>query len=305
MVTERQIEGFSLSPQQRRLWLLGARQGGSPYRADCAILLQGAVDAGALESALRAVVERHEILRTEFRSLPAMMLPLQVVSEGDALRLTRAAARERPDADSLVEEFAGRNGFHASPAGDGLNLQAILQTLTPDSHLLLLSFPALCMDTEGASSLLREIRDCYAACAHGEPLPEVKFQYADLSGWMNGLLRDEEAQEERNYWRKKCADQRALTRARLPFEREVGDDVPLNPQYVARGLGAASEAAALADALGVPLSCRAVVMLAGVTAQVHRRERVRPRHIQRGAQLRRVGRRAGPVREIPPARMSR
>ena len=267
MVTERRIEGFNLSPQQRRLWLLGARQGGSPYRADCAILLQGAVDAGALEAALRAAVERHEILRTEFRCLPAMMLPLQVVSEGGALRLTQAATNGPPDVASLVEEFAGRNGFHASAGGDGPDLQAVLQTLAPDSHLLLLSLPALCMDTEGASGLLREIRNCYAACAHGEPLPEVKFQYPDLSGWMNGLLRDEEAREERNYWRKRCADRQALTRARLPFERDVDDDAPLHTQYVARGLGAASEAAALADALGVPLSA---VLLSCWQALLHR-----------------------------------
>lgn len=266
MVTESRIEGFSLSPQQRRLWLLGARQGGSPYRADCAILLRGALDAGALEAALQAVVRRHEILRTEFRFLPAMKLPLQVVNEGGGLRLTQAVAQGSADVAALVEEFAGRNGFHAS-GGDASNLQATLQTLAPDSHLLLVSLPALCIDTEAMPGLLREIRDSYAAHAHGEPLPEVKFQYADLSGWMNGLLRDEEAGEERDYWRKKCADRRALTKARLPFEREVGDDAPFNPRYVARSLGGAAEAEALAASLGVPLSA---VLLSCWQALLHR-----------------------------------
>lgn len=253
MVTEKLIEGFSLSPQQRRLYTLGARPDGTPYRADCAILIGGALDAAALGAALRKVVGRHEILRTEFRRLPAMTLPLQVVSDAGVLSLTHAPVREGTEMAALVEEFASRNGFYDA-GGDGLNLRAILHTLGPDSHLLLLSFPALCMDAEAMPGLLRELACCYAACVHGESLPGVKFQYADLSGWMNGLLRDEEASEERDYWRRKCADRRALTRARLPFEREADADASLNPQYVKRELDAAPEVAALADELGVPLS---------------------------------------------------
>jgi amino acid adenylation domain-containing protein len=253
VVTEKRIEGFSLSPQQRRLCTLGAGPGGAPYRAECAILIGGALDAAALGAALHKVVERYEILRTEFRRLPAMTLPLQVVSDAGGLSLTHAPAREGADVAALVEEFASRNGFH--DAGDGgPNLRAVLQTLGPDSHLLLLSFPALCMDTEAMPGLLREIASCYAACAHGEPLPGVKFHYADLSGWMNGLLRDEEASEERDYWRRRCSDRRALTRARLPFEREAVADAPLNPQYVTMKLDAAPEAASLAERLGVSLS---------------------------------------------------
>ena len=75
-------EGFRLSPQQRRLWLL--QQGGDrlPYRAQCAILVEGELDATRLRAALSRAVERNEILRTGFQSLPGMAVPVQVISDG-------------------------------------------------------------------------------------------------------------------------------------------------------------------------------------------------------------------------------
>jgi len=229
---ERPLEGFSLSPQQRRLWLLGARPSGSPYRAECAIVIEGPIDAAAFAAALRIVAKRHEILRTDFRCLPEMALPVQVVSE------------------------------------EGAALDAVLRPLSPESHLLLLSVPALCLDTESLAVLLRELRDGYAVCAYGEPVAEVKFQYADLSGWMNGLLRDDEAREEKHYWREKLVNPDALTRGRLPFEREIGAGTLAKPEYVATSLASASEAAgALAEALGVPLSA---VLLACWQLFLHR-----------------------------------
>jgi hypothetical protein len=51
-------DGFRLSPQQRRLWLL--QRGGEhlPYRTQCAILIEGNLDVGMLRMALARVVER-------------------------------------------------------------------------------------------------------------------------------------------------------------------------------------------------------------------------------------------------------
>src|SRR5215510_7756218 len=75
------IEGFRLSPQQARLWLLQQDAQYPPYNSECCVLIKGPLDAQLLEAALNQVVRRHEILRTTFRRLPAMTLPLQVISE--------------------------------------------------------------------------------------------------------------------------------------------------------------------------------------------------------------------------------
>ena len=73
------IEGFRLSPQQRRLWLL--QNGSKSFRAQCAVDLAGSLDAAVLRATLNDVVMRHEILRTGFDCPKGRAIPIQVISE--------------------------------------------------------------------------------------------------------------------------------------------------------------------------------------------------------------------------------
>ena len=50
------LEGFQLSPQQKRVWTL--QQHSAAFVAQCAVLLDGELDARALREALRGVFER-------------------------------------------------------------------------------------------------------------------------------------------------------------------------------------------------------------------------------------------------------
>lgn len=59
-----QIQGFHLSPQQKRLWLL--QQNSSVYLTNCAILIEGSLQVNILKAALQKVIDRNEILRTSF-----------------------------------------------------------------------------------------------------------------------------------------------------------------------------------------------------------------------------------------------
>jgi hypothetical protein len=82
------LEGFRLSPQQKRLWQLQQASSSQHYRASCAVLIEGNLNTTALESALKNVVNRYEILRTNFRVLPGMMIPLQVITSNNTLTVT-------------------------------------------------------------------------------------------------------------------------------------------------------------------------------------------------------------------------
>ena len=71
------IEGYRLSPQQKHLWLL--RQ--SDRSAMCAVRIDGELNVEGLRQAIRLVVDRVEILRTTFKFLPGMTIPVQVISD--------------------------------------------------------------------------------------------------------------------------------------------------------------------------------------------------------------------------------
>src|SRR6266480_4936245 len=78
---EQILEGYHLSPQQRHLWLL-QQEGYTPaYSTVCLVRLTGALDTFAWQAASESLIERQEILRTNFRLLPGMTTPLQVIGE--------------------------------------------------------------------------------------------------------------------------------------------------------------------------------------------------------------------------------
>jgi amino acid adenylation domain-containing protein len=82
MPIERQsmpIEGYPLSPQQKRIWLLQQGDPNSPYRVHCNVLIEGNLDLHILKAALAEVWHRHEILRTAFRCPPGSDTPVQVI----------------------------------------------------------------------------------------------------------------------------------------------------------------------------------------------------------------------------------
>src|SRR6267142_5327930 len=97
-------QGCRLSPGQKHVWL--AQQGKPHFCAGCTVLIEGKLDVSTLEEALGLVIRRHEILRTTFRHLPGMKIPVQLVGNGE---VEFHLERRLPD-----EEFEGHRPLHAS-----------------------------------------------------------------------------------------------------------------------------------------------------------------------------------------------
>jgi amino acid adenylation domain-containing protein len=182
-----EIEGFRLSPQQRWLWLL---QGGvGPYRAQASVLLSGALDPAALRRALAAAVSRHEVLRTAFVRPPGIKAPVQVIGLQEAEWVTHdlegvAADVQARQVDALLAEAAQRPFDPES----GPLLRAALVRLGAESHLLVLTLPALCADGRTLRNLVREL-----AAGPGEPAGaegEEVLQYLQYSEWEHSLIEE-------------------------------------------------------------------------------------------------------------------
>jgi hypothetical protein len=163
------VEGFQLSPQQKRVWLTQTRTGST--MSDCAVLLEGELDPVLLKQSVRAVFERHESLRTRFESLSGVDFPLQV-----------------PSAELPVEYR-----------------EIDLSELAKDRHVLRLNVPALCADGASLVNLTNEIGLSYAAMLRGETLRDEPVQYIDYCAWLEELLQSGEGEAEKDYWRKSVA----------------------------------------------------------------------------------------------------
>src|SRR5262249_42630844 len=149
------VEGFQLSPQQERLWLLRQSGAGMPSRAICAVGVEGPLDLQTLDRAVEMTINRHEILRTTFQRLEGMMAPLQVVADGGPARIQRYDLQKPSRAAGFADLLAA--GYLPDDLDDSTPLYLSLIAVSPDEHVLLVSVTALCADEAGLKNLVFEI----------------------------------------------------------------------------------------------------------------------------------------------------
>ncbi|MBW8873677.1 MAG: non-ribosomal peptide synthase/polyketide synthase [Acidobacteria bacterium] len=221
------VQGFRFSPQQERVWLLRRIESGDPYRTACAVRIHGPLDPEALAAAARRAVERNEILRTVFRSLPGASIPVQVILDEPALAfravdLSDLRAEER---ETWLWELQ-REANGPFDLEDGPLLRLVLARLSPNEHRLFLTLHALCGDAATLLNLVGQIgRDCSSMGEGEEPL-----QYADLAEFFNELLETEEMAAGREYWLERQLA--AVLDLTLPFDG-TGDPFTAPPAGLA------------------------------------------------------------------------
>jgi amino acid adenylation domain-containing protein len=210
------IEGFQLSPQQKRLWAL--QQDNSAYRGQAIVRIEGNLDLKVLKSALQQIIDRHEILRTHFVRPGGLKTPIQVIAERGQFIWQSIDLREwdvqqqRIQIDTLFEE----ERHQSFDLEHGSLLRSTLITLAEEQHILLFSLPALCADTQTLKNLVQEMSQAYQACLQGEDFEDEIVQYTQFSEWQNQLLEDD--QSNGIHWQQ---DLSALAKLELPFEEQL------------------------------------------------------------------------------------
>jgi amino acid adenylation domain-containing protein len=195
-----QVTGFRLSSQQRRLWTLHKDE--PAYRAQCAILLEGALEPAVLKEALQRVVMRHEILRTTFRRLAGMRMPVQVVADAGTFVLEELDATSLGDEqqDQRIEDLLWHEASLGFDLEQGPALRALLSKVSDHRFVLVLSVPALCADARSLQNLVQEISKCYDQGLEDEQSSGEVMQYARFSEWQAELLEEDDATAGKEFW---------------------------------------------------------------------------------------------------------
>jgi amino acid adenylation domain-containing protein len=193
-----------LSFAQQRLWLLDQLEpGNTAYHLPAAFRLRGRLDEAALRQSLRAIVGRHESLRTTFVSVGGE--PVQVVaSEAEfdlrLINLEGLPAREceRRVLDSIEEEALRPFDLRRGPL-----LRGSLLRLDAEEHVLLLSMHHIVSDGWSVGIFFKELSALYAALSSGTnaELAELPLQYADYAVWQREWLSGGELERQLAYWR--------------------------------------------------------------------------------------------------------
>ena len=197
------VEGFRLSPQQRRLWTLQQRFA-SRHGSFCAQLVmsfEGTLRLEALRDAVERVCRRHEALRTRFRRVAGVSLPVQSTGEmafsWEALDLH--GLDPLPGHERQIQELVELERRREFDYENGPLVYAKLLSLAPERHVLSITIPSLCADRRTLSNFFSELARAYELEAddeqEDEPLPYVQF-----SEWQNSLAEEEDAEKAREFW---------------------------------------------------------------------------------------------------------
>ncbi len=224
------IQGYRLSPQQTHLWRLQQQGAASvAYSAFHVVTIKGGLDIELLRQSLDYVATQHEILRTTFRLLPGMTIPVQVIEKEAVMSLethdlTAFGGNDQlAKLDNLIFEATREIDYARLPL-----LRASLVQQTATTQQLILTAPAICADTQSLQYLVRQIAAVYELCSKGEePQNTEAMQYADFAEWQNELLEAEEGSVARQYWRQQ--DLSELATQRLPFEKRLGSKKNFQP----------------------------------------------------------------------------
>lgn len=211
------IEGFALSPQQKRLWLL--QQSGSDYYSQCTVLIEGELNKAALSEALEKVVVRHEILRTTFHALPGVDIPIQAIKTNVVFDYREAdfSDFDAEEQQAEIEKLSLEDRQAAWKFDSGPLERFSLIALSKSRHVLVATLPSMCADGWSLKTLVHDVSCAYATSFASDDDSDEVVQYADFSAWQTKLLDSDEAIAAREYWREQSPLLSPISN--LPFEK--------------------------------------------------------------------------------------
>ena len=183
-ISPEQIQGFRLSPQQKRAWNLHSKTSNNPYQTKVVIAIKGKLDRERLKQAWEKIVERHEILRTSFSDLAEVNLPLQIIDDRHKFTWQYLDLNQLElDSESPLKSFLDLENNNS-------NLSLSLIKKLTEEYILLIEFPAFYGDALSCQKIVKEIDYHYHNLIF--ELDEEPIQYADFAEWQNELLEGDE-----------------------------------------------------------------------------------------------------------------
>jgi amino acid adenylation domain-containing protein len=209
-----------LSFSQQRLWFLDQLEPGSSfYNVPAPMRLTGKLNIPALRQSISEVIRRHEVLRTNYRTVDGR--PVQVISDSFSFMLPVVDLRDLPEdeREAAVSHLVTEDSLRRFDLAEGSLFRVALLRLGDEDHALLYTTHHIISDVWSKGVLMREVAALYQAFAEGRPspLPDLPVQYADFASWQRRWLQGEVLDEQLSYWKRRLAGSPSVLE--LPTDR--------------------------------------------------------------------------------------
>ena len=198
-----------LSFSQERLWFIDQLEGSQQYHVPAVLGLHGKLDIEALDAALKAIVTRHEVLRTVIKEYNGH--GYQHILPADNWKLEKVDATSFDEAAG-IQSYISRTISRPFDLTKDYMLRASLVTLAPTEYKLVVTMHHIASDAWSIAIIVKEIVELYSAFTdHRTPaLPKPNLQYADFAIWQRGTEQQQLLEEKVHYWKTKLDGVAAL-----------------------------------------------------------------------------------------------
>ncbi|BAT53523.1 amino acid adenylation domain-containing protein [Nostoc sp. NIES-3756] len=213
-------ENLPLSFAQERLWLLNQLEPDSPfYNEQTSVKFYGQLNIVALEQSLNKIIARHEVLRTNFRTINEQ--PVQVIADKLSLTLPVIDLTKLPESEREIacQQIANTEANCLFDLGDSPLIRACVVKIQEAEHAFILTVHHIIVDGWSTGILMRELATVYSALCNNLPpeLPKLPIQYADYAIWQRQYLQKDVLQRQLDYWKQQLKN--APTLLELPTDR--------------------------------------------------------------------------------------
>ncbi len=221
LVRQDRPERIPLSNSQQRLWFIDQLEGSSAqYNLPEALRLRGDLDVAALRLSIRAIVQRHETLRTHFAYADGF--PFQVIAPELKVELPVEDLSTLLESEQQTRVLAALNQEFERPfdLSRGPLLRMRLFKLAERDYIFLRTLHHIISDGWSQAVFNNEFMQVYEAFHQGEanPLPPLTVQYADYAIWQRRWLTEEKVASDLQYWKTHLAG--------IPEQLELPKDRP-------------------------------------------------------------------------------
>ncbi len=204
LVKAPRVGPIELSFAQERLWFLSQLDPDSAsYVVPGAVRLEGQLDVGALESALREIVRRHEVLRTTYATEDGRPIAVVHADAELTLPLTKWTSVPEGERDEAIRALVAAEARRPFALSSGPMIRARLVQLDDTTHVLVLMMHHIVSDGWTRGVLNHELAILYHAFATHKPspLPALAVQYADYAAWQRRWLVGDVMDRQLTYWK--------------------------------------------------------------------------------------------------------
>ncbi|HEY4326480.1 MAG TPA: amino acid adenylation domain-containing protein [Mucilaginibacter sp.] len=198
-------EYIPLSFSQERLWFIDRLEGSVQYHLPAVLRLRGELKIEILEHTLRAIISRHEVLRTVIKEHDGQ--GYQQIKEADNWKLEITDDIDGENTEDLSSYIASLVNKPFDLSADYM-LRGALIRIDEDQHILVVTIHHIASDGWSVSILVKEVVEIYEAYVEGrEPnLASLPIQYADFAIWRRKYMSGVVLENKLAYWKEKLED---------------------------------------------------------------------------------------------------